>query len=326
MRHVCRLCNYFEQVANIASLGRGRRPYMSMSLGWKICRTIVEVSFNQSLLLLSSNWPCDFNWKANWTYCLLCEGIDRTGPVHEIAAALYEVVSARIYFHISSEGIHDARGINVLSLSVIELKCNIIEICKMLPDAFARCKFKHICDSRIIRNCNKRGERQEGEYYQHRRQESDWDTQSTTETGKAVFPVVRTVCVCVLTVNTRYGDWLCVCMCVCARVQLRWHRYLHMHIIVFCTLLLPSISPPPRFVSVYLFYRLWSNFPLHTFFFFLIYANKWEISQKIHDASDSVPCDRSSCCSSCWFAASPAAVAHARFGPGQTRTESADAF
>lgn len=244
MRHVCRLCNYFEQVANIASLGRGGDP-MSMSLGWKICRTIVGVSFNQSLLLLSSNWPCDFNWKANWTYCLLCEGIDRTGPVHEIAAALYEVVSARIYFHISSEGIHDARGINVLSLSVIELKCNIIEICKMLPDAFARCKFKHICDSRIIRNCNKRGERQEGEYYQHRRLESDWDTQSTTETGKAVFPVVRTVCVCVLTVNTRYGDWLCVCMCVCACPITLTSLFTYAHYCFLCTaspLYLPASS------------------------------------------------------------------------------------
>lgn len=31
---------------------------------------------------------------------------------------------------------------------------------------------------------------------------------------------------------------------------------------------------------------------------FLICANKWEISQKIHDASDSVCL---ACCSSCWF-------------------------
>lgn len=112
----------------------------SMSLGWKIYRTIVGVSFNQSLLLLSSNWPWDFNWKANWTYCLLREGIDRTGPMQVRPHLLRlckpsswkgwnSVSNTSIYFHISSAGIHDSRGINVLSLSVIELKCNIIEIC-----------------------------------------------------------------------------------------------------------------------------------------------------------------------------------------------------
>lgn len=245
---------------------------MSMSLGWKICRTIVGVSFNQSLLLLSSNWPCDFNWKANWTYCLLREGIDRTGPMQVRPHLLRlckpsswrgwnSVSNTSIYFHISSAGIHDSRGINVLSLSVIELKCNIIEICKMLPDAFVRCKFKHICDSHIIRNCNKRRGAEGGGILSA--SETGIRLRHTIDNGngQSCFPSC-THCVCVY---SKYSIWrlawrVCVCACPTTLTSLFF--------IVFCAQLLLSISSPPRFVSVYLFYRLWSNFPLHTFSFF----------------------------------------------------------
>lgn len=77
-----------------------------------------------------------------------------------------------------------------------------------------------------------------------------------------------------------------------ARVQLRWHPccwlrlcYLHMHIIIF-------VSLSSHFISVYLFWSRESCTPRMCecvpgfrpvpapFFFFLIYANKWKISQK----------------------------------------------
>lgn len=207
---------------------------MSMSLGWKICRTIVGVSFNQSLLLLSSNWPWDFNWKANWTYCLLREGIDRTGP-HLLRLCKpsswrgwNSVSNTSIYFHISSAGIHDSRGINVLSLSVIELKCNIIEICKMLPDAFVRCKFKHICDSHIIRNCNKRRGAEGGGILSG--SETGIRLRHTIDNGngQSCFPsCTHCVCVCVY---SKYSIWrlaLCVYVCACPITLTSLFTYAH---------------------------------------------------------------------------------------------------
>lgn len=97
--------------------------------------------------------------------------------------------------------------------------------------------------------------------------------------------------------------------CVCACVQLRWHRYLHMHIIVFCALLhnflpRPPSLPMPASLCISLFI-LQAVLQFSLLFVFLICTNKWEIRQKIHDASDSVClaplCTGCDCCSSCWF-------------------------
>lgn len=84
------------------------------------------------------------------------------------------------------------------------------------------------------------------------------------------------------TVNTRYG--------VCACLQLRWHRYLHMHIIVFCALFHNFLPRPPTHPRLALYQFIYFTGCAAIFFalLFLIYANKWEIRQKIHDASDSV--------------------------------------
>lgn len=108
--------------------------------------------------------------------------------------------------------------------------------------------------------------------------ESDWEL----TIGQSCALCVH---VCVFTVNTRYG--------VCPITLTSLFAYAH-----YCFLCAAArLWTHPR-LALYQFIYFTGCAAIFFALLFLICANKWEISQKIHDASDSVCL---ACCSSCWF-------------------------
>lgn len=96
-------------------------------------------------------------------------------------------------------------------------------------------------------------------------------------------------------------------MCVCPITLTSLFTYAH-----YCFLCaapqLPATPPLPLPMPASLcisLFILQAVLQFSLLFVFLICTNKWEIRQKIHDASDSVClaplCTGCDCCSSCWF-------------------------